>query len=112
MRKWELADVCDWLQALNMEKYQPAFVAHKLCGSSLVRITGTRPPNCAQPLHTNITAYFLSPPPSSPPTKDDELKALGVEDKAHRKTIRADTKAQKKADRKTGSFLKTGTGKK
>ena len=45
-------------------------------------------------------------------TKDDELKALGVEDKAHRKTIRADTKAHKKADRKTGSFLKTGSGKK
>lgn len=108
MRKWELADVCAWLQSLNMEKYQPGFVAHKLCGPSLVRVTGTLPPpNSAQPLLHQHHCLL-----SNGQTKDDELKAMGVEDKAHRKTIRADTKAHKKADRKTGSFLKTGSGKK
>jgi hypothetical protein len=44
MRSWELADVCDWLQVLNFEKYQPAFVAYKTVGSCLMRLTGTPSP--------------------------------------------------------------------
>ena len=83
-----------------------------LCGPQVVWSESSArhrypPPNSAQPLlHQHHCLLSIGQ------TKDDELKALGVEDKAHRKTIRADTKAHKKADRKTGPFLKTASGKK
>lgn len=42
MKSWELCDVCYWLQSLKLDQYAAIFVGHKITGSKLINLTGTR----------------------------------------------------------------------